>query len=100
MRRIAAVLFVALMGAGLGRAEAPEGIEKRRVLADCDEKHCVLTRDDLEGLVGGNRVLLETAERLQAELRKLRDIKGCGKLEVVPPARPTKPASAPDGRRT
>lgn len=99
MKTLAALLFVALMGAGLGRANVP-GIERRTVPANCDATECIVARDDLEALARGNQALAELVEAQQAEIRKLRDIKGCGKLEVQPPPRPTKPASAPDGRRT
>ncbi len=99
MKAIAAVLFVALMAAGLARANVP-GVERRSVQANCDPTECIVARSDLEALARGNQALAEMVEAQQAELRKLRDLKGCGKLEVVPPAKPTRPTSAPEARRT
>lgn len=84
MKIIAAILFVALMGAGLGQADEPEGAV--RVL-ECGARLCIVVKEDFLGLLTSNNAQYERAEKAEAELKKLREIKGCAKLEVTEPPR-------------
>jgi hypothetical protein len=93
VKAIAAVLFVALMGSGLAHSagDLPPSVEKRSVPLECDETQCLVAIEDLAAIKRANDNLAALAfqhqERvmaLEAELSKLRAIKGCGKLEVVP----------------
>lgn len=45
---------------------------------------CVVNRDDLDKLRAMAHVAIQEAKRLQAENDKLRSIKGCAKLTVLP----------------
>jgi hypothetical protein len=57
-----------------------------RVL-DCGKSVCVVVKSDLEALLESNNDNFDRAEKAEAELKKLREIKGCAKLEVTEPPR-------------
>lgn len=101
MRAIAAVLFVALMGAGLARPD--ELFTQRRFTWTCDATSCEVPRADLEVIARDNATstaaiaaMVERIRMLEEEAKSLRASKGCAKVEVVPkkPALPPGPYRA------
>jgi hypothetical protein len=91
---IAAVLFVALMGAGLARADdalPPPGFERRAVPIACDEamEKCEIAFADLLVLQKSAHESAVAIGRLTEELaRNRRNCPPPSKLEVLPKIKP------------
>jgi hypothetical protein len=75
-----ALLLLLVMAAAY--AEEPATAELR---ADCGRQTCVVVQDDLRALLQSNDANYDRAVKVEAELEKLRKLKGCAKVEVTEP---------------
>lgn len=71
-------------------AFAAEDNEATLRILDCGRQLCIVPGADLKALVENNNKNYERAEALEAELKKLREMKGCAKLEVTEPSKALK----------
>lgn len=74
------LLFVALLSVDEPKAE--EGMIELPVR--CDLYACVMSREIAQKMMEAHNFHVEEIARLKAELDKIRVIKGCGRLEVLP----------------
>jgi hypothetical protein len=75
---------------------AEEGKGQLRNFGCTPEGVCLVPGVDIAALLVSNNLNFERAEKAEAELKKLREIKGCAKLEVTEPSKAPKVEVKPD----